>query len=329
MLSIRTGGIISPNAPAGFRNDPVKGEVAIRKKDTQSYDAFVAKFRRGLRGKVLGWEEDTALPELERKGMVAFLCGEGELVQHSQLRHLFGAIFHQVRVYRKDTERFEVRDDFNEADQLLKAEEKRNQREENRARLEDLRLFFKDRRVSILHATGVVAYLRVKRDTSTYGFWEELIWPDVPIRKVVARKIELDTRFQIEVGKVLAFYLRERRVSLRTIARLILLAYWAGNLSECTEKFTQSKYTGRAIRVKNIYDNLRDAGLHKAVSYKAKRSYKQLKAEVDEARKIVGPAGSGLRILYLLYFAKVVKHLGLTHQQSTHLIQSLRNPRRG
>ena len=51
--------------------------------------------------------------------------------------------------------------------------------------------------------------------------------------------------------------------------------------------------------------------MHKAVSYKAKRSYKKLKAEVDEARKIVGPAGSGLRILYLLYFAKVVKHLGL------------------
>jgi hypothetical protein len=74
---------------------------------------------------------------------------------------------------------------------------------------------------------------------SRVGYWEEIVWPKVRRRNVVTRKLQLDTRLQIEVGKVLAFYLRENGISLETIARLILLAYWAANLSE---PFTENSF---------------------------------------------------------------------------------------
>jgi len=126
-------------------------------------------------------------------------------------------------------------------------------------------------------------YIERKRDTALWlkerkrnshygGIWQHM-WPEVPRKSFVSRRIELDTRLQVELGKQLAFYLRPLGVSLETIARLVLLAYLVGELAseEKTEKARiRTHFTGRILTVRNIRDNLRYAGLHKAEMFRAR-----------------------------------------------------------
>ena len=232
----------------------------------------------------------------------------------------------------------------------------------------DLKRVYERLRANIYEKRGRLHALKFLPDRK-FGFWVEMIWRDIPSRNVVARTIELDTRLQVELGKVLIFYLRGKKVSLLTIARLILLAYWAGDLSglgeipikvskkkgkkegeeEGTEvsevpqevsqqeggeekgtatstptvTATKAIYTGRPLKVRNIHDNLREAGLHKAAASDPKKADRLLRAEIKQARKILGPAGSGLGILPQLYLSKFVKARGLTQQQVAVLIRTL------
>ncbi len=125
----------------------------------------------------------------------------------------------------------------------------------------------------------------------------------------------------MELGKALLFYLWQNRVSLETVARLVILAYWAGGLSEVSGVFTKSRLTGRVLKVRNIRDNLREAKLHKAEVFKIDRT-PALKAELQRAKKILGPASAGIGVLPRLYLSKLATRFGLTKQQISRLIKS-------
>jgi hypothetical protein len=99
------------------------------------------------------------------------------------------------------------------------------------------------------------------------------LWPKELRRKnLVARKIELDTRLQLEMAKMFTEYLRPKskrnRVSLETIARLIFLAYRVGGLTYEDESGTHVYGTERNLTVRNIRENLRNAGLQRAVNFR-------------------------------------------------------------
>jgi hypothetical protein len=352
---------------AGLRNGSNKGgEQSV----TPDFTAFLAKWRAGLRGSGGEWDGILALAELKRRDVFRFLLGEGKWEHDRQTRHLFRKMFYEIEVYRKEAApgRF-AREYLGEGGALLLATAHKFHEEENRVPVEDLKRILKSQRDSNIRAAAQVRLLEVEQELK-FGFWEEMIWRDLPKRNVVARKIELDTRLQVELAKVLSFYLREKKVSLLTIAHLILLAYWAGNLSEVSEvpqevsqqgdekeegtevsevpqKIAQQEerekggsatstetvtlmtaiYTRRPLRARNIYDNLREAGLHKTAIFKGE-GYAKFMAKLEQAKSIVGPAGSGLRILYLLYLSDFATARGLTRQRIGRLIRTQQTAQR-
>ena len=111
-----------------------------------------------------------------------------------------------------------------------------------------------------------------------HGIWQEF-WPEVPRMNLVSRRIDLDTRLQVELGKILSDYLREgdedERVSLETIARLVLLAYYVGRLIYQDNEGVEVSLTGRIPTVRTIRDKLRYARLHRAESFRGKRASKR------------------------------------------------------
>jgi hypothetical protein len=119
-----------------------------------------------------------------------------------------------------------------------------------------------------------VGQLKEERRNWHVGVWQQL-WPEIPRKNLVSRKIELDTRLQVELGKMLADYLRpedrHERVSLETIARLILLAYRVGGLAYKDESGTRLNSTNRNLTVRNIRDNLGCAGIEKAENFRGRR----------------------------------------------------------
>jgi hypothetical protein len=326
----------------GLRNGSNKrGEQSV----TPDFNAFLAKWRAGLRGSGGEWNGILALAELKRRGVFKFLLGEGKWEHDRQTQHLFRKMFYETGVYRKEAApgRFAM-EYLGEGGALLLATARKFHKQENRVPVEDLKRILKSQWESNIRAAARVRFLEMQQELK-FGFWEEMIWRDLPKRKVVARKIELDTRLQVELGKVLAFYLREKEVSLRTIAHLILLAYWAGSLSKVSEvpqevsqqaheeeegsatstetvTLTTAIYTRRPLRVRNIYDNLREAGLHKTAIFK-RESYAKFMAKLEQAKRTVGPAGSGLRILYLLYLSDFATARGLTQQQVARFLSTV------
>lgn len=86
---------------------------------------------------------------------------------------------------------------------------------------------------------------------------------------------------------------------------------------------TKAIYTGRALKVRNIHDNLRQARLHRAAAFDPKKADRLLKAEIKQARRILGRAGSGLGILPQLLYSKFAKARGLNQQQVAVLIRTM------
>ena len=356
----------------GLRNAPNKNRGGIRS-NTPQFDAFLAKWRAGLKRRGNEWEGGIAVAELERADALDFLLGEGKWEPECQKQHLFRKMFHEINVYRKEAQVRPIKHHIDEVERRLIALAKTIQKKKDKESNTDLKRVYERLRVKIYGARGTLKALRIFPNMK-FGFWVEMIWRDLPSRNMVARTIELDTRLQVELGKVLVFYLREKKVSLRTIARLILLAYWAGDLSglgeipvkvskkkgkkeeeeEGTEvnevpqevsqqggreekgtatstptvTATKAILTGQPLKVRNIHDNLREAGLHRAAAFDPKKADGLLMAEIKQARKILGPAGSGLGILPQLYLSKFVKARGLNQQQVARLIRTMQTAQR-
>ena len=357
---------------ARLRNAPEKQTGAIRNEELE-YDAFLAKWRNGLNGRGMEWEGRLAVAELKRKDAFEFLLCDGKRAHNRQTQHLFRKMFHEIKVYRKEAQGRPLKQLIDEVDKRFIAIEEKFQKEMDQESNPDLKRVYESLRADIYGKRGRLLAIRVLTPKK-FGFWVEMIWRDLPSRNMAARTIELDTRLQVELGKVLVFYLREKKVSLRTIARLVLLAYWAGGLSglgeipvkvskkkgkkdgeeEGTEvnevpqevsqqggreekgtatstptvTATKAILTGQPLKVRNIHDNLREAGLHRAAAFDPKKADRLLMAEIKQARKILGPAGSRLGILPQLYLSKFVKARGLTQQQVARLIRTMQTAQR-
>ena len=209
----------------GLRNAPNKQTGAIRN-EKLGYNAFLAKWRNGLHGRGVEWEGRIAVAELKRNEAFEFLLGDGKWAHNRQTQHLFRKMFHEIKVYREEAQSRPIKQHIDEVENKLIAIAKKIQKEMDQESIADLKRVYERLRVDIYGKRGRLHALRFLPDRK-FGFWVEMIWRDLPSRNMVARTIELDTRLQVELGKVLGFYLRGKGVSLRTIARLILLAYWA------------------------------------------------------------------------------------------------------
>jgi hypothetical protein len=80
--------------------------------------------------------------------------------------------------------------------------------------------------------------------------------------KQLLKRIDLDRRFQVRVATILRFYLRRNdKISLRTVSRLTVLTYIAGNLGREDDDRVLLNGRKRAITVGGVDQILRAAGM--------------------------------------------------------------------
>jgi hypothetical protein len=89
----------------------------------------------------------------------------------------------------------------------------------------------------------------------------ENFFNEKPRTRLLKRRIDLDNQLQVQLAKVLLFHLP--KLSVKTLARLIVLAYWAADLAaESEEKgYLKIRTTERALTVRSVYDKLKSAKL--------------------------------------------------------------------
>ncbi len=307
--------------PTAFLRIDTKKEGVGTRKNSSEFDAFEKAWRDGLKARGTYWEGRRAVAELQRKEMFEFLMAEGGAQHRHATQHLIRRMFHEIRCYQKELGGRLLKKRFEGVDEFLERIGKNLRAEERLAKDREIEEILQRLGADILKARGALLWSKSKRRELHFGFLQELLWPEVPRRELVSRRIEIDTRLQVGLGKVLLLYLRQKRVSLETVARLILLAYFAGGLLEDAGVFYKSTLTGRNLSVRNIRENLRAAKLHKAPGFKTERTA-VLMAELEQARRILGPASSRIGVLPRLYLTKVVKRFHLKKQQITRLITS-------
>lgn len=89
----------------------------------------------------------------------------------------------------------------------------------------------------------------------------EALFQKAAYPRELVKRIDLDRRFQIRVGLILRTYLLREIVSLRTINRLILLTYKAGDLGEEADERLLVEGRTKPITVSNVDLKIRAAGL--------------------------------------------------------------------
>jgi hypothetical protein len=252
--------------PKNLRKASQRKGAAIRKKDPLEFEEFLKEWRLRLRVKGERWGGPCAVAELQRKKMFNFLLCKKRSEIYWQAEDLLSRIVDEMKAYRKEASGRLVKEHYDDIDEFLKKDSIRIKRQEERTTIQELKSLLKYLRKKVERTRKTARRLKKGKKDWPFGVWR-LLWPEIPRKNLVSRKIELDTRLQVELGKMFADYLRPEGVKLETIARLILLAYLVGGLSGMDGKVIRTIYTDRVLKVRNIRENLRDAGLHLANSF--------------------------------------------------------------
>ena len=90
-----------------------------------------------------------------------------------------------------------------------------------------------------------------------------MFWRKNPPKQFVRTKIELESALQVQLFKALKAFMPE--LSLQTIARLIVLAYWAAGFAEPSQNdgCFVIVYSTRRLTVRCVYDKLRYENLQR------------------------------------------------------------------
>lgn len=252
--------------------------MAIRKSDPLDFKEFLTKWRQGLRRPSPDWEGPRAVAELRQKKMLNFLlCKKkpyrtksGKKEWHDnwpdwQPEDLLRRVADEVRAYRHQSEARLVDRDSKELEDFLQGILQRIKKREGQTRFGEFGVALSDLKECVERARNRVAGFRK---------WEldSIVWPELPRTNRTIKAIDRDTRLQVELGKMFADYLRQNRVSLETIARLILLAYLAGGLAAKDRDDIRTIYTNHVITVRKVRDKLRYKKLHKAGRFKGEEA---------------------------------------------------------
>jgi hypothetical protein len=238
-----------------LRDAQVKKGVGNRK-DPLEFKTFLAEWRKALMNEGGAWDGERAIRELQTKGMYEFLLFEKEPENEWQSSDLFGRILTEMKAYRSEAEHRRIKEYFDDVDAFLKTESARIQRRENSIPIQDLRLLLQSLGKDVERTRKALERLLKRREAWQFG-QSKYLWPDSPRKNLVGKKIELDTRLQVEIGKAFGGYLFPNGITVETIARLIVLAYFAAGLAEIVEGMPITKYTTKSLDVRNIRDILR------------------------------------------------------------------------
>ena len=256
---------------ADLRNSSEKKGIPIRKNDPLDVYVFRREWQFRLRRRGLDWEGPRAVAELQRKGMYEFVSGDTKGKTDWHFEDLLSRMIAEMKAYRLEAAGKLLKEHFDEVEEWLERLVERIRVQESKIDLPEVIGVVQDLRKEVERSLRTVRRLRREKEKWRAGVWPRL-WPEVPRRKFVQQTIELDRRLQIELGKMLADYLRPQGVKLETIARLILLAYRTGELASVDGTDMRTHDTHRILRVRTIRDRLTYAGLNKARSFRKRHS---------------------------------------------------------
>jgi hypothetical protein len=244
----------------GNRNDPLA--------------RFVNKWSALLDHPDQAWEGPLATAELRRKQVLTFLHPRGARGLSWHLRDLFGTLLEEMKLYRDEALGRLLKEYYRDAHEFLKRETIKIQKRRHKTRLPDIKAVFQSVEEQMKRAEGKLSLLEQRRRQWRYGASEHL-WHDVPRQNLVEGKPQLDTRLQTQMGKILFDYLFQEHVTIETIARLIVMAYCAGELAEWDREAEalRTTFTHRSLTVRNVRDLLRRRKLVK--SYAERLQYAQ------------------------------------------------------
>jgi len=234
------------------------------------FKAFLIKWRSAITYQSDLWEGPRAVGELRQTaGYLDFiLCRpDGRPAPRSMLR----GVLDEVEHYRAKKEAWQK--EFRDTEIFLAKIERKAERQSTKTATVDLK--------NILHTVAlgiekqrlaVNSYLNTDKKGSPLGLvWAE-IWP-LPARTVILnREIDLDMRFQFRCAKMFRIFLRA--LSVRTIARLIVLVYWTTGLATVENNALWIANKRRRITVRSVEEKLirnrfpgktRDFSLHETV----------------------------------------------------------------
>lgn len=234
-------------------------------------DEFVTRWRSELKKGDVVWGGRFAVSELRRKGIYDFLVGNGKSGTGWQSQDLCERIVDEISDYLSEAKSL-TKSRFDKIDAFLQSLAEKVRKHEEKAADSTIKALLKRLQKDVEKYQRSAERLRQERRDWHFGAWKSL-WPEVPRKNLVVRRIDLDTRLQVEVFKVLADYLGpeegRKRVNLETIARLVLLVYLAAGLAHENETgIIVAHATGVKVSVRNIRENVRNAGLHKAKGFR-------------------------------------------------------------
>jgi hypothetical protein len=236
--------------------------------------AFLAEWRKALNEPSVDWDGRRAYTELRRKKVWDFVRCENEWKDDWRSNDFVFRIHAELGRYREESELWNrkslvTRKALKKEDAYLAkldaglgARLKKTTISVLRNQLLRVSESVREARLRLKH----FATLREKTKfvTSPLGGWE-LLFPEHKSKAFVERGLDLDSRLQLQLGKLMTLYLGQSRVTLKTICRLIILAYLVSDLAILDDKTDNCRTvsTDRQLDLENIHQFLVDAGFRK------------------------------------------------------------------
>jgi hypothetical protein len=209
------------------------------------------------------WEGDAACKELSRLGLLGVVSleqnkGKG-LLADWRMRHTIEHLEAELRTYQLMSGKvLETRRQMNFELQLLASTKKKFVEHIARYPSSNHRWSKKYLRM-ILADTKKIRHEQGRLWLGHRGAWRRLLLQP-EYRRRPLRELDLEGRFQIRVAKTMRTSLqKDDGVTLRTVARLVVLFYLCAGLAEDKKDYIEVKNTGRELSVDAVDQKLRHA----------------------------------------------------------------------
>jgi hypothetical protein len=216
------------------------------------FKAFLSKWRLAVINQSDLWEGPRAVGELRQTAgyLDLILCKpDGRRPARRMLR----GVLDEVEYYRAKKEAWQK--EFRDTEIFLAKIGRKAERQSIKTSTGDLK--------NILHTVAlgiekqriaVKSYIDRDRKVSPLGaVWAD-IWPQPAKTVFINRGIDLDMRFQYRCAKVFRIFLRA--LSVRTIARLIVLVYWTARLATVKDDALWIVNERRRITIRSVEEKL-------------------------------------------------------------------------
>jgi hypothetical protein len=235
------------------------------------FEEFLQDWRGDLRSPKDWWDGRRAVAELRSAGYTV----ESRLLDEQSVRismfdfvlcepkcrwrprEMLSKILAEVEDYKKQKRAWER--EYRNTEIFLAKIGRRTLLQSQRAVEDALKQLLKRTAILIEEQRIFVNKLRNPTQRSLLGAWERL-WPHRTRKASINRKIDLDTRLQLQIAKMFRIFLhKDEGISLRTIARLVVLIYKVTELASPDSNNDKLVITGslRSVTFRSVEEILR------------------------------------------------------------------------